>query len=64
MVLETRDNTWIVDFGANTHVTTNAKVINEVKKLIDQYNVKIAIEESHVVYGKVMLIYISQMEKK
>ncbi|CAK9194039.1 unnamed protein product [Sphagnum jensenii] len=44
MVLETRNNTWIVDFGASTHVIGNAKILDEVKELVDQYNVKTANE--------------------
>jgi hypothetical protein len=42
MVLETRYNTWIVDFGENTHVIGNAKIRDEVKEPVDQYNLKIA----------------------
>jgi len=44
MALKTRDNTWIVDFGASTHVIRNAKILDEVKEVVDQYNVKTANE--------------------
>jgi hypothetical protein len=50
MVLEIKDNTWIVDFGTCTHVTRNAKIQNEVKEPIDQHNVKIANKQSHVIH--------------
>jgi hypothetical protein len=35
MVLKTRDNTWIVNFGTSTHVIGNAKILDEVKELIN-----------------------------
>jgi hypothetical protein len=31
MVLEIGDNTWIVDFGASTHVIGNVKILDEVR---------------------------------
>jgi len=51
MVLEIGD-TWIVDFEASTRVTRNAKILDEVRKLVDQYNVKTANEQTHVVRGQ------------
>jgi hypothetical protein len=53
MVLEIGDNTWIVDFGASTHVIANVKILDEVKELVDQYNVKAANEQFHDVHGQV-----------
>ncbi len=35
MVLKTKDNTWIVDFWASTHVIGNAKILDEIKELVN-----------------------------
>jgi hypothetical protein len=52
MALEIGDNTWIVDSGASTHVTRNAKILDEVREPIDQYNMKTTNGQTHVVRGQ------------
>jgi hypothetical protein len=52
MALEIGNNTWIVDFGTSTHVTINAKILDKVRKPIDQYNVKTTNGQTHVVHGQ------------
>jgi hypothetical protein len=52
MALEIRDNPWIVDFRASTHVTRNGKILNEIREPIDQYNVKTTNKQTHVVCGQ------------
>jgi hypothetical protein len=53
MVLKIGDNTWIVDFGANKHVIGNVKIPDEVRKPIDQYNVKTGNMQSRDLCGQV-----------
>jgi hypothetical protein len=52
MVLEIGENTWIVDSKTSTHVTRNAKILDEVREPVDQYNVKIVNRPTHVVRGQ------------